>query len=199
MPKKHVEGQAKADDRKCFQNADAEEQERENVGTSFRLARDGLDRFAGDETVADGRSKSHARHDKSERDERRRPRLTLEKSTEYPFHQKSSGSSEIDSARYTMASSVKTNACTVPTKKLKNWMKNGRIAAVNDRLKNPIEIRDWMIDAMIRNSSSPTKILKNRRAPQAVTGRTRLIDDVDREEPPKRLDEMLDPFRTRCI
>ena len=68
----HVERQAEADDRERFQNADTEEQEREDVRTSFRLARNRFDCFAGDEAVADGRSEGHAGHDERERDQRRR-------------------------------------------------------------------------------------------------------------------------------
>ena len=68
----HVERQAQRDDRERFQNADAEEQEREDVRARFGLAGDRFDRFAGDDTVADGRSEGHADHDERERQQGRR-------------------------------------------------------------------------------------------------------------------------------
>ena len=58
-----IERQPERDDRERFQNADAEEQEREDVRPRFRLTRDRFDGLGGDETVA---------HRGAERDAERR-------------------------------------------------------------------------------------------------------------------------------
>ncbi len=63
-----VETQPQADDRERFQNADAQEEEREDVGAGFRLARDRLDGLRRDDTVADGRAEGDGRDDQREAD-----------------------------------------------------------------------------------------------------------------------------------
>jgi len=66
-----IEREAERDDRKRFQNADAQEQERKNVGTRFGLTGDGLDGFRSDDAVADGRAECDAEDDQSKREDRR--------------------------------------------------------------------------------------------------------------------------------
>ena len=67
-----VEGETERDDRERFQDADAEEQEREDVGARFGLTGDRLDRLRCDDTVADGGTERDAEYDQSECEDRRR-------------------------------------------------------------------------------------------------------------------------------
>ncbi len=66
-----VEREPERDDRERFQDADAEEQEREDVRARFGLTSDRLDGLRRDDAVADGRTERDAEHDQPEREERR--------------------------------------------------------------------------------------------------------------------------------
>ena len=63
-----------------FQHADAEEHERQDIRARFGLTGDRLDRFAGDDTVADGRAERDAGDDDAERQQGKRRLLTLQES-----------------------------------------------------------------------------------------------------------------------
>jgi hypothetical protein len=63
----HVECEPERDDRKRFQDADAKEQEGEDVRARFGLARDRLDGLASDDAVADRGTERHACDNEAER------------------------------------------------------------------------------------------------------------------------------------
>ena len=69
-----------------------------------------------------------------------------------------------------MVRRVKTNACNVPMKKLKNCNRNGTTAASSEIFSGPTLMRETMIVAMTNIRISPTKTLKNKRS-ASVTGR----------------------------
>jgi len=52
-------------------NADAQEEEREDVGTRFGLTGDRFDRLGRNDAVADGRAECDAEDDQAEREDRR--------------------------------------------------------------------------------------------------------------------------------
>ena len=65
----HVDRESQADDRECFQDADAEEEKRKDVRPCLGLTGYRLDRFAGDDTVADRRAERNGGDDDAEREE----------------------------------------------------------------------------------------------------------------------------------
>src|SRR6185503_2631562 len=64
-----IEREAQSDDREGFQDADAQEHERQDVRTCFGLTGDRFDGFAGDDAVADGRTERDGGDDDAEREE----------------------------------------------------------------------------------------------------------------------------------
>ena len=65
----HVECETQRDDRERLQHADAKEHERQDVRTRLGLTSNRLDRFAGDDTVADRRTERDAGDDDAEREQ----------------------------------------------------------------------------------------------------------------------------------
>lgn len=66
-----VERKTEGDNRKRLQDADAKEEERENVRTRLRLTGNRLNGLGSNDAVADGRTESNSGDNQTERDQSR--------------------------------------------------------------------------------------------------------------------------------